>query len=460
VRNEPVTSSRYHQHRMEALLSAMKRQSCISGKIVDYFWRDEFQQRGTPHTHMAVYVKNAPVLGVNSDQEICDFADRYVATSSERASVENLEAQQHQHSKRYCLRKSAVGNSLYCRFGFPKVPMLKTIIIRPLPLDLPNEDRRKDERTFEKIRKTVKRLDDLQQKRSGSERVVWEREYPSFDAFLRGMELSWSDFVLGLRSSVQKATIFYKRDLDAIRRNPYNEKILAMQNSNMDAQFVLDPYSAATYISSYMMKSNYALSKLMMDACATICDAGGSAGDVMRAMGNALLNGQEISVQHAAYVCTGSPFRGSSRETAFIPSAAPAERAFLVKQDWELKRLPSDSTDFIAFSLVDKYACRTSNPQLHELGADDVCLADFAALFSPVQHRQADNENDDADVSEGSELQGDFAAAEQVSLSTISDFGRRRYHKRAEERVIRYVHYKLNDDPEAYYRKQLLLYYP
>jgi hypothetical protein len=85
-----------------------------------------------------------------------------------------------------------------------------------------------------------------------------------------------------------------------------------MQNYNMDAQFVLDPFSAATYINSYMMKSNYALSKLMMDACATARDAGGNAGNVMRATGNALLNGQIISVQHAAYVCKGLPFRGSS----------------------------------------------------------------------------------------------------------------------------------------------------
>jgi hypothetical protein len=144
---------------------------------------------------MAVYVKNAPVLDVNSDQEICDFADHYVTTSSERASVENLEAQQHQHSKRQCLRKSALGNSLYCRFGLPKVPMLKTIIIRPLPLDLPDEDRRKHERTFEKIRRTVKRLDNLQQKRSDLEPVVWEPEYPSFNVFLRSMKLSWSDYV-------------------------------------------------------------------------------------------------------------------------------------------------------------------------------------------------------------------------------------------------------------------------
>jgi hypothetical protein len=133
VRSELVISSRYHRYRMEALLTTMKKHSCISNKIVDYFWRDEFRQRGTPHTHMAMYVKNGPVLGVNSDREICDFADQYMTTSSERASVENLEAQHGTNIlKRYCLRKSAVGNSLYYRFGFPKVLMLKTIIIRVL----------------------------------------------------------------------------------------------------------------------------------------------------------------------------------------------------------------------------------------------------------------------------------------------------------------------------------------
>jgi hypothetical protein len=174
----------------------------------------------------------------------------------------------------------------------------------------------------------VKRLDDLQQKRSDSEPVDGKHEYPSFDAFLMSMELSWSDYVLGLRSSVQEATIFSKRDLDAIRRNSYIEKILAMQNSNMDAQFVLDPYSAATNISLYMIKTNYALSKLMMDACAIVRDAGGSASEVMRAMGNALLNGQEISVQHAAYVCTGFPFRDEYRQRRY---SSPLPRLLIVR---------------------------------------------------------------------------------------------------------------------------------
>jgi hypothetical protein len=134
VRSDPVTSARYHRYRMEALLSVMKKYDCISGPITDYFWRDEFQQRGTPHTHMAVYVRDAPILGVHSDCQICEFIDRFISTSVEGVTDEDLKMQQHRHSKRYCLQKCGQGRSFYCRFGFPKLPMLETMIIRPLPL--------------------------------------------------------------------------------------------------------------------------------------------------------------------------------------------------------------------------------------------------------------------------------------------------------------------------------------
>jgi hypothetical protein len=132
-------------------------------------------------------------------------------------------------------------------------------------------------------------------------------------------------------------------------------------------------------------------------------------------MGNALLNGQEISVQHAAYVCTGLPLRGSSRNTIFIPSSPPFERTFLVKQDWELRSLPPDSTDCLALSIVDKYALRKHNPHLCELGADNVCLADFACMYSSARKcsHAGDDVNDDAlDVAE-------FDAEEPVSSERL-----------------------------------------
>lgn len=176
-------------------------------------------------------------------------------------------------------------------------------------------------------------------------------------------------------------------------------------------------------------------------------------------MGNALLNGQEVSVQHAVYVCIGLPFRGSSREVVFVPSSPPAQRTFLVKQDWELKNLLPDSTDCIALSIVDKYAFRKSNPHLQALGADSVCLADFAALFSPVQRNRFNDEDANNDAERGSETEG-HELEEDEPIPLGHTFAEKRYSKRSQERIIRYVHYKLHEDPEAYFREQLLLFYP
>lgn len=337
VRSDPITSARYHRHRTEALLTAMKSCDALSGKVVDCFWRDEFQQRGTPHTRMAVYVKDAPVLNVDPDHRICEFVSSFITTSAKGISCENLEAQEHKHSKRYCLKKCNQGRSVYCRFGFPKPPMLETTIVRPLPLDIPEDDQRKYRANFDKIKTAVKCLDKQWREASKRSSGPSPPEFPTFDQFLTGLGMTWSEYVLALRASVQKPTMLYQRDPEAIRRNPYNPKLLSLQNSNMDAQFVLDPYSAATYINSYMMKPNLALSKLMKDACESARQSEDNPGQVLRAMGNALLNGQEISIQHAVYVCTGLPFRGSSKDTVFIPSAPPSERTFLVKQDWELR---------------------------------------------------------------------------------------------------------------------------
>jgi hypothetical protein len=222
---------------------------------------------------------------------------------------------------------------------------------------------------------------------------------------------------------------------------------------------VLDPYSAENYISLYMMKTNSALSKLINDACNSVRETCGNAGQVLRATGNALLNGQKISVQHAVYICTGLPFRGSSRDTVFVPSAPPADQTFLVKPDWELKSLPPQSIDCMSLSIVDKYALRKRNPHFHELAADDVCLADFACLFSPTRKGGSAGDDINDDALEEAEPEGDAAAAEEPP-----PFGRlfeqKRHIKRRQEKIFWYVHYKLHDDSEAYYQEQLRLYFP
>ena len=52
----------------------------VFGKVKDYVVKVEFQQRGTPHIHMILWVDGAPLYGVNSDKEVADFVDKYITS--------------------------------------------------------------------------------------------------------------------------------------------------------------------------------------------------------------------------------------------------------------------------------------------------------------------------------------------------------------------------------------------
>ena len=63
VQKDPVTCSRYFDHRVQEFLNTvLKSASDPIGKVKDFFYRVEFQQRGSPHIHMPVWIKNALAL--------------------------------------------------------------------------------------------------------------------------------------------------------------------------------------------------------------------------------------------------------------------------------------------------------------------------------------------------------------------------------------------------------------
>ena len=67
------------QHRLESFFS----QFLLSGKqplghITDHVIKTEFQMRGSPHAHCLLWVKEAPKLDRDSDEEVCTLIDRYI----------------------------------------------------------------------------------------------------------------------------------------------------------------------------------------------------------------------------------------------------------------------------------------------------------------------------------------------------------------------------------------------
>ncbi|XP_053739204.1 uncharacterized protein LOC128770099 [Synchiropus splendidus] len=101
------------------------------GKVVDYFYRVEFQRGRSPHIHCLIWVEVAPVFEEDSHQTVCDFVSRYVtAKLPDRSTCPLLykkvtEVQMYSRSHSTTCLKTIGAN---CRFGFPKPPCPSTMI--------------------------------------------------------------------------------------------------------------------------------------------------------------------------------------------------------------------------------------------------------------------------------------------------------------------------------------------
>lgn len=102
------------------------------GNMVDFFYRTEFQQRGSPHIHCLLWVKNAPNLVENTKKEICEFVDKYISCSmpDERSDPElhDIVKSVQMHSKSHT--KSCKKHSTTCRFNFPRPPIRDTFLVK------------------------------------------------------------------------------------------------------------------------------------------------------------------------------------------------------------------------------------------------------------------------------------------------------------------------------------------
>ena len=133
IQKDPVTCSGYFDHGVQQFIKVILKSSHdFLGKITDYFYRVEFQQRGSPHIHMIVWVENAPKYNSSTNEEITTYVDKYLKCSSDEAHLHDLiQLQIHKHT-RTCRRKA----DRICRFGDPLPPLNRTIILEPLDTDV------------------------------------------------------------------------------------------------------------------------------------------------------------------------------------------------------------------------------------------------------------------------------------------------------------------------------------
>lgn len=66
VAKYPILAARHFHHRVKVFTQWLK-SAKILGRVGDYFWRIEFQMRGSPHVHMLLWINHA-VRGLVSQE--------------------------------------------------------------------------------------------------------------------------------------------------------------------------------------------------------------------------------------------------------------------------------------------------------------------------------------------------------------------------------------------------------
>ena len=134
IQIDPVTCGRHFDYQFNTFLKDFLLNDIGPlGKIKDWFYRVEYQQQDSPHIHMLIWLENAPVFGVDKDEEVIAFIDQIITCSkpdNDPKLLELVNRKTHRHSHT-CRKKS----ENVCRFNYPQPPMRFTQILYPLDDD-------------------------------------------------------------------------------------------------------------------------------------------------------------------------------------------------------------------------------------------------------------------------------------------------------------------------------------
>ncbi|KAK3917480.1 Protein virilizer [Frankliniella fusca] len=360
---------------------------------------------------MLLWLKDVPSFNIDSiesDQEICDFVDSIVTCSTDNLSDNLVKMQTHHHSHTcYKGRKNS-----QCRFNIPYYPMRCTTILRPLPEDFPGQQRKKYEKILELVKQQLTDKDTMKM---------------SYKILLHTLNIHQDEYLLAIRTSLSKPQLYLRRDPKDILISPYCKKIIDLMRSNINIQFVLDAFGAATYIIDYINKSNRGMSQILKEVLQQIREGKDSLRKGLTKISNTFYNNSELSIQEACYNILQIPLSKSSEECVFIPTFPMAERVRLVKSQNKLEELDEDSTEIFESGLIEHYANRPDSLK-HE------SLAEFAANFTYS------------------------SVHTKTSLPLKNNSGY--VTRRSKSRVIRYRNYHYEIDPQNYLRENLMLFMP
>ena len=124
-------------------------------------------------------------------------------------------------------------------------------------------------------------------------------------------------------------------------------------NANTDSQYVLSAYAAVSYCTSYMTKVDRSMTNAFKRIRKQHEKSKIDAIQMIRSLGNDLLNLQQISAQEAIHIAVSLPLNHSSTECNFINTTQIDKCTFILKPTTFLKQIPDNSEDVMCSSMID-----------------------------------------------------------------------------------------------------------
>ncbi|XP_056598318.1 uncharacterized protein LOC130416992 [Triplophysa dalaica] len=439
LKRNPVIAARMFDHRFHCFLKdVIMSPAQPIGKVIDYFYRVEFQQRGSPHTHCLFWVENAPQVDKDDDKDVVAFVDQYVTCEmpSEEDELYEIVSSVQQHSKRHsktCRKKGTV-----CRFNFPRPPSKNTFITRSSNTDKDKKgaDDKKHENTnnckeissevAESILKQVKEC-----------LLNSDAVFDSVDSMFAYLGINQEIFEAAYNKLTKKTSVLLKRKPSDVWVNQYNPDLLRCWNANMDIQFVVDAYSCVVYIISYISKAEREMGLLLANAQKEAHSQGNmDARQALRKLGSVFLHNREVSAQESIYRLTNMRLKEASRKVVFIPTGPNTVKMSLPLNVMQKKAecAENDSDEIWMKSITDRYRARPKTNQF-----TGMCLATFASEYRVLSKSET-------------------SCSDRVTLENDMGFVRKR--TRTGFAVVRYARFSPTKNPENYFQSILELFLP
>ena len=432
LRSNPVTAARQFNYRVDKFFSVfLKSSSNPLGKLNDYFIRIEFQARGSPHAHALLWVQDSPRINVQSDQEVCDYVDRYVtcaARPDDQELTRKLHVQRHSHSSA-CRR----GRDKDCRFDFPQLPTPETVIAR----------------TPEEVELLAMLLERAAKCKTAVKHALEQNSDQdlTLETLLDTLQISPDYYMNAIKTKKIGTKVVMKRDVADIWTNNYNGDVLKAWRGNMDLQFVTDAFACVMYIVSYACKGEQSMGDLLKGVVKETADV--QLRDQMKKVAATFLNHQEVSAQEAAYRLLSLYLKKTSRKVIYVDSNCKEDRVVMCKPYSEIVNKDDDDADLFLMSVHDKYSARPDS-------LESICLAEFATTYRSlgtgskvdIDHFHEDADNDDEDFSS--------EAGSVIILQNNLGF----LCKRQQSAILRTHRYRLDKEEDKHYYSKLLLYLP